>query len=49
MVAASSVKVRILTRDGFIDATFSGGTKVTKAHGALKEFVEAIPAQDKAQ
>lgn len=49
VLAAKSVKVRILTQDGLVDATLSSGTKASSAYGALKEFVEAIPAQDKAQ
>jgi hypothetical protein len=49
MVAARSVKLRIQTSEGIIDARLIGGKKVTEAYLALKELVEAIPAQDKAQ
>lgn len=43
ILAAKSVKVRITTADGFIDATLSGGKKPTLGFGALQRFWDAVP------
>ena len=42
---AKSVKVRVMTRDGFIDGTLSGGKKPSKAAGALSRFIAKVPYQ----
>lgn len=46
MLDAKSVKVRVITRDGFIDGTLRGG-KSRKAEGALSRFIAKVPHQPK--
>jgi len=43
MLAAQSVKVRVTTAGGLVDATFAGGRKATKARGALERFLALVP------
>lgn len=44
LLAASSVKARVQTVDGFVDGELSGGKKPSKAYGALQRFVAKVPA-----
>lgn len=46
MLDAESVKVRVLTRDGFLDAALIGGKKPSKAYGALQRFIAKVPKTD---
>ena len=44
LVAAGDVKLRVLTADGAVDGTLSGGKKPSKAQGALQRFIAKVPA-----
>lgn len=43
LIEAKSVKARVSTDDGFVDAVMSGGKKPTKARGALERFWAKVP------
>lgn len=43
--SAQSVKVRVVTAEGVVDGTLSGGKKPSKAQGALQRFIGKVPAQ----
>lgn len=43
LLAAQSVKLRVVTADGTVDGTLSGGKKPSKAFGALQRFMAKVP------